>query len=88
MSFFACFSTAWLPVACPSASASLRPRRFTFRRPSLTVSSFPVHEIARLARNCAVTSIGFLSRCAWTRSSSGSIGRRISLPVARLTFAM
>ena len=62
MSFFACVSTARLPVAWPRASAIFRPRRFTFRRPSLTVCSLPVHEIARLARNCAVTSIGFLSR--------------------------
>ena len=88
MRLFAPFSTALLPVAEPSASASLIPRRFTFRRPSLTAFSLPVHWISRLARYCAVTSIGFLSRWAPTSNSSGSIGRSISLPVARLTLAM
>ena len=85
---FAPFSTALLPVAEPSASASLSPRRFTFLRPSLTASSLPVHWITRLARYCAVTSMGFLSRWAWTSRSSGSTGRSTSLPVARLTLAM
>ena len=53
--------------------------------PFLTRLSLPVSSIRRLARNWAAISTGWLSRCAWTSSSSGSIGSASCLPVARST---
>ncbi len=81
-------STAFEPVIRPSLPAIRMPSSLIFLIASRTESSLPVTWTSRLARNEAVTSSGFLSRCAWMRSSSGSMGRRTSRPVTALIRAM
>lgn len=81
-------STVFEPVTLPSRPAMRVPSSLIFFIASRTASSFPVTWMSRLARNWAVTSRGFLSRWAWMRSSSGSMGRRTSRPVTELIRAM
>jgi hypothetical protein len=87
-SFLTWRSRSGLPVSAPTLSPTKVPSRFTTFRPFLTSASLPVSWMRRLAANCAAISTGWLSRWAWTRSSSGSTGPGISAPDCRSTFFM